>query len=140
MAGLTPRLTLHSIAAETVPSLWEHVVGWLAPAIGMTQGCFEASDVLGALTEGRQQLWLLSRGDSAVAAVVTQIIQYPRRTVLFVPFMGGRDVLRGLGTVMRELEAWAMAQGCDAVQATGRKGWVKAGAFRQSGAMLWKDL
>lgn len=68
---------------------------------------------------GGAQLW---PGDRS--AGVTEIVDYPRATVLRLWLAGGDlDELREMHDAACE---WGKAQGCDMVQILGREGWARA--------------
>jgi hypothetical protein len=71
---------------------------------------------------------------------MTEIVRYPRSTrcVLFLCAGDGLDRwLHHLG----EIEAWARAQGCDAMEVAGRKGWARVlKGYELVNVMLRKEL
>ena len=99
----------------------------LLPALDRCGGTHEWADVVLGVHTTAMQLWANER-----AAAITEIVKYPRKTVLNVFLAGGE-----LGQAMEMLESakvWGVAQGCDAISMSGRRGWLKP-----LGAEGWKE-
>lgn len=97
-------------------------------ALEYSGGTHTFDDVAAGVLTGRMQIW-----PTEASCIVTEIIAYPRRKVLNV-FLGGGS----LGEIMAmhpDVEAWARAQGCDALTMSGRRGWAKP-----LGAHGWRAL
>ena len=74
-------------------------------------------------------------------ACITEVIQYPRRKVLNVFLTFGE--LNACLALQPEMESFALAQGCTALVATGREGWLPAlekQGFRRFGFVYAKEL
>lgn len=90
----------------------------LMPALGRCGGTHDWQDIVDGITSTRMQLW--SNDD---AAAITEIVKYPRKTVLNV-FLAGGD----MGHLMEMLDSakeWGKLQGCEAITMSGRKGWLR---------------
>lgn len=87
-------------------------------ALAHSGGTHSYEDVKEAIEQGLMQLWPVRGG-----CIVTEIIEFPRRRVLNV-FLGGGDMAQLLD-LHESVIAWARAQGCDAVRASGRWGWKR---------------
>ena len=80
------------------------------------------------------QLW---RDGDTIA--VTTIIRYPRKTTCLIVLAGGS--LETLRRCLPLVEEWARHQGCQAMEVTGRKGWLRElKDYSQSQVRLWKEL
>jgi hypothetical protein len=77
------------------------------------------ADVAAAIERGDAQL--LTDHDGR-AFMITEVLQYPRKRVLRLWLAGGR--LTALRTLAPQLEQLAREQGCDAMEAAGRAGWM----------------
>ena len=97
---------------------------WIEAALVYSGGTHTFDDVADMIKTGRLQLWPAPKG-----CLVTEILVYPRKTVLNV-FLGGGD-LDQLADMHGDVIAWAKAQGCTAATIQGRKGWERA--FRSYG-------
>ena len=77
-----------------------------------------ADDIALAVGEGRMQSW--TNGDSLV---VTEVLQYPRKTALNVVLAVG--YLDEVLATIPDFEAFAREHGCDLMRMQGRKGWAR---------------
>lgn len=96
---------------------------WIEAALAYSGGTHVFEDVRDAILDGRMQLWPAPDG-----CLVTEIVVYPRKTVLNV-FLGGGKLSR-LIDMHDDVAAWAKAQGCDAATINGRRGWERVYASR----------
>ena len=111
-------------------ALWSRARPWLQDALAHAGGTHEIEDVLGAIGEGRLQLWLGER-----CAGVTEILTFPRKRMLNL-FLAGGD-LDEMKTLQAGLEAFARAHACDGMMFSGR---LTRAARRASGwGRAWPD-
>lgn len=131
------------VPAELVPAAWESALAHLERALVHTHECFEAEDVLEALLRRDMQLWVSLAGDNGAeieAAVVTEIVRYPRRKACRVFLVGGRRLRDWLRPMNALLESFARAHGCDFMEGGARRGWARAAGYREIGVVLAKSL
>ena len=124
MASAAPEpATLRLVAPGEAPLAWAEAGPLLAGAIARGDGNYTPYDVYLALVDGRMQLWIAELGGRAQAAMVTRIVDYPQKRVCAVAWLGGRR-RESWWPLMPQLELWARAMGCVAVEAwVGRRGW-----------------
>ena len=93
---------------------------WLEAALKYSDGTHTIDDVEAQIKAGRLQFWPGVNG-----AVVTEIQEYPQKTVLNVFLCGGnwRECIE-MGDTF--IEPWARENGCTAFRQYGRKGWLRA--------------
>lgn len=111
---------------------------YIADALVFTHGAWEPSDVCDACEAGRMQLWLASRGDDVLAAVVSEVTNFPRRRIVSVPFIGGKELRSWFRKMLATVEAWSKEMGCDGMQGGARRGWGKLANMEEVGVVLWK--
>lgn len=125
------KLTVCDVPAGHVLPLWPHVRPYIESVlIRDGSGRFEAGDVLSALLRDDAKLWVAwnetqSRAD---AAIVTEIIQYPRLRELRIWLIGGRPgALRSWFADARDmLVEFARARECSFIRADSiRDGWTR---------------
>jgi len=92
---------------------------WIEDALEYSGGTHETIDVFHGIIEGRMQLWPAPEG-----CLVTEIIKYPRKTVLHIFLAGGK--LEQLTDMHSDVVGWGKQQGCTALTLAGRRGWEKA--------------
>jgi len=122
--------------------LWARARPFLEDALAHAHGTHEIEDVLGAIGEGRLQLWLGAR-----CAGVTEILTFPRKRMLNL-FLAGGD-LDEMKALQAGLEAFARAHACDGMMFSGRlthmaqraSGWGRAlSDYRPTHISFCKEL
>lgn len=76
------------------------------------------------LRSGHRQLWLLTQDVTIVAAGVTSMFATRSGLALKIEHLGGGSMREWLHT-LKELEAYARAQGCKKLTWEGRGGWMQ---------------
>ena len=109
---------------DEVEPVWKFVLPHLERAARYSDGQMEAGDFLPFLINGDMQLWVAVEDHECLAAMVTQIITYPRKRILRVIGMGGREMKRWY-PYLGMLERFALENGC-----TELEGWTKRGLLR----------
>jgi len=110
---------------DEVESFWPLVVDHLKKAVPHTEGEIEPADMLPELIRGEMQLWFSVEDRQVTAAMVTQIIPYPRKKVLRILSIGGEGMARWMKHFPM-VEEFAKQTGCSSIEAWGRKGWLRA--------------
>jgi len=110
---------------------------WIEAAVATGPGIETIDDVEALIGEGRYQLFTAPR-----SAAVTEIAQFARRKVLIVVH-GGGDLDELLNVLEPRMCDFALAEGCDAIMGTGRRGWERATqkrGYRFAWINMIKDL
>lgn len=127
------------VAPEHVRRVWPLVDKYVESALVYTNGAFLPEDVAAMCERGTMQLWMAVRGDNVLAALVTEIVNYPRRRAVGVPFIGGKEMRSWFRKALHTIEAWSKEMGCDAMQGGARRGWGKLAKMEEVGCILWKN-
>ena len=116
---------IHRVSKENVNEAWPYLAPVLSRVIAKANGERTLEDMRRECEAGQTQLWF--EGDSAL---VTEVIQYPRQKVARMIWCAGNmdDVKSGWKDVLE----WAKAEGCQAVEMCGRRGWLKAMGFNEA--------
>jgi hypothetical protein len=122
-----------------VRRIWPLVDKYVADALVFTRGAWLPEDVCDACEKGNMQLWLATRGDEVLAALVSEITDYPRRRIIGVPFIGGKEMRQWFRKALATIEAWSKEMGCSGLQGGARRGWAKLAKMDEIGVILWKD-
>lgn len=91
---------------------------WIEDALAHSGGTHTFEDVADGVAGGRMQLWPAPRGCS-----VTEIVLYPKKTVLHV-FLAGGDMDQIIDMIDSAV-AWGKTQGCVSMTIAGRHGWKR---------------
>jgi hypothetical protein len=85
-------------------------------------------------------LWVLIDEEGEIkGAVVTCFIEYPNKKALHIMLLGGSEGRSWKNELIDTLRAFAVDQGCDCIEASGRKGWERE--LKLEGAVpLWHTI
>ena len=80
--------------------------------------------ILSQLIDQKLQLWVVTKGDRPVAAVVTEILVYgvTGYKVCIIYLCGGETRADWIDQ-LPQVEAWARETGCNEIEEWGRRGW-----------------
>ena len=107
---------------------WARCKPWIEAALVHAHGTHTIADVEAGIAQGLYQFWPGER-----AAIVTELITYPRLMALNYFLIGGD--LSELKDMEPRITAWAKGVGCKRVMGVGRKGFERA--FRAAGYEPW---
>lgn len=126
------------VSPQHVAAIWPAVAKYVADSLEFAQGVFEPTDIRDFCIKGDMQLWIATRNDDVLAAVITEITDYPRMRVCAVPFIGGRDMRAWFRKMLHTVETWSKEMGCTAMQGGARRGWGKLANMDEIGVILFK--
>ncbi len=130
---------LQGVIFSDIPYIWKYAAPHIERSLEYADGKYDLASVKELLDSRSAQLWL-EMDELIESAAVTQIHVYPLKKVCTVMFAGGQN-LEKFKTNIRRIEEWAKAQGCDAVDVIGRKGWEKVlNGYKQIHTTLSKSL
>ena len=131
------------VSDEDIDFIWEECEPLIDSALKHSEGELISSDVYDQLINGAMQLWVAMEYGETIAAMITQVISYPRKSVLRVITLGGKD---GSGLdkwymFLDMIEGFALKTGCTALEAWTRKGMVrKLKDWNHSYMVITKEL
>ncbi len=132
----------HLVPPDEVNRIWDFVEPFLGMMTPYTEGELLPEDFYESLTNGGMQLWVAVTENEVVAAMVTQVIPYPRKNVLRIICIGGQHMDKWLRFFPR-VEDFALYAGCSSMECWGRKGWLrilKDWGWKCSYHIITKDL
>lgn len=134
---------MQGIPSHAVPHFWQFALPYVKRALDHASGELTPEDIKqGCLSRGIQ-LWLISREKRIFGAITTEIVVYPQRKHCRVITLAGSDFDSWVHVADATLCAWAKEQGCDALEAYVRKGFVNrlsALRFRHKYSVVVKGL
>lgn len=111
-----------------VPTYWPAIEPWIVSALAHGGSVtYTPPDILKALLCRSMKLWLAFEGETLKACCITAFIRYPRLKSVSVMIVGGKDVDDWLH-FSKDVEAYAKAEGAEAVEGPGRLGWKRKAA------------
>jgi hypothetical protein len=100
------------------------VENWIKDGVNSMRGRMGYEDMIELLRKGQCQLWVAGKGDKIQACLITEIVIYYRRKICCLRICVGHN--RYLWqSYMKNLEDWAISQGCNGMEAIARKGWSR---------------
>lgn len=102
----------------------EHLVEPLLTKATARTPKIDAADFLRQCRQSAMQLWVILDDVDVMAAMVTQLTDWDAGwRACQVICLGGHSMARWSDVAIRELEAYAVAEDCDALELVGRPGW-----------------
>ena len=116
-------LRLCGMPSATIDYVWDMVEPLLIPAVGYSDGKYAIKDIYDQLKEKNMQLWVIADNEDIIhAAIVTQIVEYPNKKVMFIVLVGGVK-FDTWSHVLPHFVAFAEDHQCESIEAYGRTGW-----------------
>jgi len=127
------------VPKEYVDSCWGQMEEYLKGAADYTHGRYEINDIYWAIVDYDHHLWIAFDDQQIKGAVVTNIVNYPRKRYLCMSFCGGVELDKWKDPMLKMLQHWAFDNYCDGIEATARTGWAKI--FKDDGHVpLWRTF
>ena len=123
-AGINCKVVL--IQPGDLELVWDEVVPLIEAALKYSEGEVIPEDLVQPLKTGKMQLWV-AMSDGVIAAMITEIVAYPRKRVLRVITIAGKDG-RGMSRwygFLPLVEGFALSNNCSSLEAWTRKGMAK---------------
>ena len=106
--------------------VWDEVVPLIEAALKHSEGEIIPEDLVKPIKTGKMQLWV-ALSDGVIAAMITEIVVYPRKRVLRVITIAGKDghgMSKWYG-FLPLVEGFALSNNCSSLEAWTRKGMAK---------------
>lgn len=134
---------IRGIPSTLVDHFWKLAEPYVKRALDHANGEFLPGDLRERCKEQLAQLWLVTKGDKVVAAGITEIVVYPRKKHCRIITLAGSQAGEWMEFASVYIEQWALAQGCDCMEAITRKGFVpklQNRGYTYKQAILVKEL
>ena len=120
------------IEREDVAAMWPFVKDSVDRAMLHSDSVMAGEDFLGELESGACRLWVFMSEAKVVGHLITQIIEYPRKSfmrLLTVECKGGEKGMLGMelwSKFVPALEEYASRNGCEHLEGYARKGMARS--------------
>ena len=118
-------MTAGLISPEDAVKIWDRVGPMLQKVVDHTEGELQPEDFLDNIVNKYMHLWLAVEDADILMAMVTQIIEYPRRKTLRIIALSGKNFKETHSQFNDMIESFAIQAGCSGLELWGRKGWKK---------------
>ncbi len=135
--------TVLLVPTEYVPMEWPRIYDLLKPAVDRSNGRWNMQAVLSILCTGGQQLWLVLENEIPVGAMTTQIVEYPRKRLLAIHFLGGKGFDEWGDEILSAAERYAADAGCQGIEIGARFGFwpfLKRRGYRKAYCIYERDF
>ena len=128
------------LEAEDIDLVWKDVVPLIEKALQHAEGELVPGDIKKHLDKGDLRLWVALEGKETIAAMVTEVIQYPRKKIVRVITLAGKNMDMWYD-FLPMIEGYAIRNGCSSLEAWSRKGMArKLKDWKHSYDIITKDL
>lgn len=140
---MSGQFNIRGIPANLIDHFWQLAEPYIKRALDHSCGEFLPSDIKSLCKDRIVQLWMINEGEKVIGAATTEIVNYPRKCHCRVITLSGSRFKEWVGEFDIILCAWAKQQGCQAIEAYVRKGFVPVlnnYAFKHLYSAVVKDL
>jgi hypothetical protein len=137
------RFSIRGIPSHLVDRFWKYAEPYVKRALDHANGEFTPADLCQLCKDQSCQLWLVAEGDKIVAAMVTELVSYPRKRHCRFVTLAGSKAPEWTALADTIIGNWAREQGCVALEAFVRKGYVPVLAkhgFKHKYSAIFKEL
>ena len=138
---MTPNLFL--VKPDDIESLWLGVRPLVQKALKHAEGALTTTDILRFLLNSRMHLWVGFKDKAVFTAVIVEVIKYPRHKIcriITTATASGHEFDAWYPTMFKNVEKWALSQGCIAFEAWCRKGLARKLKWDHEHAVIYKVL
>ena len=128
------------VAQDDIEYVWDEVAPLMDVALKHSEGELLTEDLVEHLDNDDLRLWVAMKNDKVIAAMITEIITYPRKKILRVITLAGKymDLWYDF---LPSVEGYAISKQCSALEAWTRKGMTrKLKDWKHSYDIITKDL
>ena len=125
---------------EDITYVWDDALPLLNKALKHSEGELEAEDLIKHLDKGDLRMWVAMQDNEIIACMVTEIITYPRKKIVRVITLSGKDMDMWYD-FLPVLEGYAVNNECSSLEAWTRKGMTrKLKDWKHSYDIITKDI
>tara|TARA_R110002167_G_scaffold50981_4_gene147936 strand:- start:542 stop:1012 length:471 start_codon:yes stop_codon:yes gene_type:complete len=131
------------VPPKDVGLIWKQIKPLLLKPLEIDGFAYMPKDIFDSLLKKKMQLWISwnVKQNNVEAAIVTEIIDYPRLRSCRYFLAGGTNMKSWFNPIKEQIEQWAKLNKCQRIELVGRKGWVKwLRDYKQKHIILMKDL
>lgn len=122
---MSDEITFTGVHSLNIDGVWGDVKPLIQKAINMGNGEYLIDDVYTAIQNRTMQLWIALSGAEIIGAGCTEIYSYPRQKTCGVRLWASGSPRDKWLEFLAYVEAWAVTNGCDAMEVFGRQGWER---------------
>ena len=136
-SSLPSSVEVMSVPAEQIEDIWEEVRPFIQKGLDYGPDKWGIDHVKQTLLDKQMQLFVVVQ-DRILAALVTEVSQFPKEKTLSVMCLGGENVHLWIDKLLKILEKWADELGAT-FEVVGRPGWEKILGYKRIAVILRKQ-
>ena len=117
------KMSVYLLKIDDAMARWRDIEKVLAPAMRFSQGKYQLTDIYEDVRSNYAQAWIAESSAQIHGVAITQIVRYPRKVMLFITMLAGKDFCLWDNIVNDCLIPYAKQHGCDGIEFLGRPGW-----------------
>lgn len=132
--------TFYGVSAAMLEDAWPAVWPLLQKVYGRTLAAryYNEYDIYSAIADRDMQLWVCVIDGQIKAALVTQIVVYPRAKTFDIVFVGGEEVDTWVEQAWEELKLFGQSHNCQFIRGFGRAGWQRKLKNEFQNSVVWE--
>ena len=128
------------VAHDDIKYVWDEVAPLMDAALKHSEGELLTEDLVEHLDNEDLRLWVAMLDNKVIAAMITEVITYPRKKILRIITLAGKDMELWYD-FLPSIEGYAVSKQCSALEAWTRKGMTrKLKDWKHSYSVITKDL
>ena len=109
-----------------VAGMYHDIIPFLSRLAPTTNGRYDDVDLYNNLVLNKESLWTVVNDDGKIMGILLTDLQiFPQKKVFCINYAAGDGLDDCIDEVLSAMEQTAIRHECDAMQVTGRRGWVK---------------
>jgi len=125
------------VPSDKIDEVWEYAAPFLQKGLDYGPDKWGLDSIRQSLLDMKLQLFIVMQ-DKMLAALVTDVTQYPLEKTLSVMCLGGENVELWIDKLLKTLEKWADEMGAT-FEVVGRPGWEKILDYKRVAVILRKQ-
>lgn len=125
VVGQNSELQAQIVMSPDIDFVWPMAMPLLAKATVRFNNKMELEDIYHAIKRDVMQLWVIHDGEDVLVVGVTELIDYYNSRSCRCLVLGGGGYPDFI-PMLKEVEQWAISEGCEHMEVVGRRGWVRA--------------
>jgi hypothetical protein len=134
---------IRGIQSSQVPEVWNWAEPHIAKALKHSNSEYSADDLKARCASADCQLWLILGESGVIGAGTTAIVELLQKRICFIGVLAGADFDEWKNLALMQIQDWAKANGCEAIQTLARKGFepkLRDMGFGCRQVVMWKEL
>jgi len=121
-------MKVYLVPQEYIKDIYPDIDKYVDRLVPTSHGRFDKIDLLNDILSGKASLWTIvdEDDDNKINGIIfTEITIYPRIKMLSISYAAADRLNEWMKESLVTLENWAVDNGCNSMEVTGRRGWVK---------------